>query len=264
MDSEMRCINCNYKVDGNYCQNCGQKAEVERITTKSLFSQYIGRIFGFDTKFLRTVKHLTISPGIVAQTFIGGNRVRYIDPIGYFVIITTLFLLSFALLGVDITDYMMSASSDFSTLGTDASERQRAFQEKYISFISNNMRLFGFLVIPFFGLVAMWFYRKSNYNYLEHLTNVLYLQGHTAFLNIIAVILFKITSVVVSAYMLPFALLYFTWGTLKFYKKNGFGQWIKGIVFYLFSFTLFMISFILLALAVLLAYIKWINPNYLN
>jgi hypothetical protein len=134
------CINCNNELAGNYCSSCGQKKGVDRITFKTLFQEYIGRFLGLDTKFIRTTKDLTINPGIVSRTFIEGNRVRYISPISYFFIFTTLSLLSYSIVGVDINEFFLNTSEGFQTISNDSETRQQVlFQEKFLSVFSQNM-----------------------------------------------------------------------------------------------------------------------------
>lgn len=263
MDNK-NCINCNSELSGSYCSTCGQRGEIERITTKSLFSNYVGRIFGFDTKFLRTIRDLTLSPGKVGRTFIEGNRVRYIDPVGYFFIITTLMLLTYGVLDVDIQEFMFSNSNQFSEMaGQEArTEQQEEFQQSMLEILSENMRILGFLIIPFFAIVGKLFYRKSGLNFLEHTTHAFYVQGHTTILSILAIILFKITSINVNMYIVVLFIPYFAWAAMKFYHKKGFKQWLKGVMLYIVSTIFFMIGFMIIGTALFLLYVMLINPEF--
>jgi hypothetical protein len=261
-----KCINCDLELTGIYCSNCGQKGEIERITSKSLFSNYVGRIFGFDTKFLRTIKDLTISPGVVGHSFIDGNRVRYIDPVGYFFIITTLMLLTYAVLDVDIQEFMFSNSNQFSEMAGQETptERQQKFQQETFQILSDNMRLLGFLIIPFIAITGKLFYRKSGLNFLEHSTHAFYIQGHATILTILAIVLFKFTGINVNMYVTVLYMPYFAWAALGFYHKKGFWQWIKGMLFYIVSTILFMIGFMVIGGAFIIIYIKFIDPRFLG
>lgn len=261
-----KCINCEIELTGAYCSSCGQKGQIERITTKSLFSNYIGRIFGFDTKFLRTIKDLTISPGIVGRTFIEGNRVRYIDPVGYFFIISTLMILTFVLLNVNIQDFLYSSSNQISQIGEQSKPtiKQLAMQQKVMQLASDNMRILGFLVIPFIALTGKMLYKKSGLNFLEHSTHAFYVQGHTTILTILAIILFKITGINTNLYIIVVFIPYFMWAALSFYQKKGFWQWIKGLIFYLVSNLLFFLAVTITIAGVGYLYVKFINPAFLD
>ena len=263
MSQEKECINCGSISSGNFCVECGQKKEVERITLASLFNQYLGRLIGLDTKFLRTLKDLTISPGIVGQSYIQGNRVRYIEPVGYFIIFTTLFLLSFSIFGVEIEEYMRSNANSFLTAQQQTAD-QTEFQELMFETMSKNMRLLNFLSVPFFGLVSLWFYRKSNYNFLEHLVNVFYLHGHLSIFSIISVIILRFTGYQTIGYIAFISTLYYAWGVVKFYEKKGILQWIKAIVLYMIAMLLFIITLMILTSIVLFVYVKFFNPDFLG
>lgn len=260
------CINCNSDLSGAYCATCGQKNGISRITTKSLFTNYLSRIFGFDTKFLRTVRDLTLSPGKVGRTFIEGNRVKYIDPVGYFFIISTLMLLTFAFLNVDITEFMFTNSNQIAELGGQEAPtlRQQEFQQKAFQVLSDNMRVLGFLIIPFIALTAKLFYRKSELNFLEHTTHAFYVQGHTTILTILAIILFKVTAINLNIYIIFVFVPYFAWAAKRFYEKKGFWQWLKGVIFYFVSNIFFVMAFMGVGIAVFFVYVKFINPEFLG
>ncbi len=268
MDNK-NCINCNAELSGSYCSSCGQKAEVNRITFKTLFQDYLGRLFGLDTKFLRTVKDLATNPGIVARSFNEGNRVKYMGPVAFFFIITTLYLLSFSILGVSIEEFMLSSSNEMQELSNpSASNRELALRQKMMktimSTISENMRIMSFLIIPFLGIVGKWFYRKSGLNFLEHTTNAFYMLGQGSILAILTVIIFKTTAYNASFHVLLVSTLYYMWATVKFYEKKGFWQWVKGLFFFIVSYTLFVTTFSIIVGLAIFGYIKFINPEFIG
>jgi hypothetical protein len=260
------CINCNSELSGEYCPDCGQRSTIERITTKSLFSNYIGRIFGFDTKFLRTVKDLTISPGKVGRTFIEGNRVRYIDPVGYFFIISTLMLLAFALLDVDIKEFMFSNASEVSQMSGQEpmTGKGHQVQQYMLQLLSENIRIMGFMIIPFIGILGKLLYRKSGLNFLEHTINAFYIQGHSTILSIIAIFFYRITDININIYVALIFIPYYAWATKTFYKKKGFRHWMKGILHYLLAYLFFMLAMSAATVMAFVVYSKYINPEFFN
>ena len=86
------CKNCDTKIVGIYCHNCGEK-----ILRKEDFyvSQYIGGFFSnltnLDSKFFRTLKAFLVHPGQLSRDYFRGLREPYLSPVQFFLIVTVLF-----------------------------------------------------------------------------------------------------------------------------------------------------------------------------
>jgi hypothetical protein len=87
--------------------------------------------------FPRILQDLT--PGAVALSYIKGNRVRYVGPVGYFFLVLTMFLLVMELLNVDF--YTLSKASAFNF----DSEKQQTFQKVFTDLIARYVRTFSFI-----------------------------------------------------------------------------------------------------------------------
>ena len=87
MPSEMEtCINCNQESDGNYCPNCGQKLHLKKLTLRYISSEFTDRWLGLDTKFTRSAWGLFLHPEQVITAYLNRNNVRYIGPLGYYIV----------------------------------------------------------------------------------------------------------------------------------------------------------------------------------
>lgn len=104
----MTCVNCGTQSDGNYCSNCGQPLHVKRIRLKDAWDDIWEHISGFDGKLFRTFKDLTLRPGFAAREFINGNRARYYGPVGYYLLMITVFLLWLNIIDLDYVTYIKS------------------------------------------------------------------------------------------------------------------------------------------------------------
>src|SRR5688572_4844803 len=100
----MQCINCSTESDGKYCPTCGQRMTVKRISFREGFYDFGARIYGFDSQFPRTLRDLTIRPGVAAKRFIEGNRAMYYGPVGYYFLMITVMFLVASILGIDFTE----------------------------------------------------------------------------------------------------------------------------------------------------------------
>lgn len=240
METKKYCINCGTQLIGNFCHTCGQKSHVKRISIKNFFEDYVSRLFGMDTNFLRTLRDLTFAPGKVGNTFVNGNRVKYIGPVGYFFLINTFFILTFSLLDIDIKTFLTLSSErivNAPTLGA----KDEALRSSLMGIVSNNLKVLEFLIIPFIALWARAFYKKSKLNFFEHSVNALYVQGHMVFLKITGVFLYKFAGFILNPYLIFINLLYFIWSCFGFYNVKGIKNIFKSTFLFILSFASFIL-----------------------
>ncbi len=89
------CLNCetSIKDTDNFCPNCGQVNDVNKISLKTYFSEYLAGFFSFDNRFLNTVIPLIFKPGSVSTNYINGKRMKYVNPFQLYLHVTILFFL---------------------------------------------------------------------------------------------------------------------------------------------------------------------------
>jgi len=82
---ERICKNCGSLVyeHKKYCADCGAKWIENRITMRSVFSDFTDMYIGLDTRFVRTFLDLFKRPEAVIRGFINGRRMGYVDAIRY-------------------------------------------------------------------------------------------------------------------------------------------------------------------------------------
>jgi hypothetical protein len=94
----MSCANCNAKLSGAFCQQCGQSSHVHR-SLWHMFEEALHGVLHFDTKSWRTLPLLVARPGLLTRRYIDGQRVRYVSPLALFLF--SVFLMFFAFSFVD-------------------------------------------------------------------------------------------------------------------------------------------------------------------
>lgn len=199
------CVNCEFESNSKHCPNCGQKLEIPRITLKGVVFEFFARWIGFDNQFGRTAYHMFVNPRKAIHSYLAGNRVKYLGPLGYLIVMTALLLLSFDLFDLKVEDFMQSQSNSFSENMLEAdpkiAKRQMDFQQKTLTIMANNFRLMTVSIIPFLALAFGWFYRREKLNFMERLMVFSYIQGNAIWLNIIGVVIFALTGQVFSIYI---------------------------------------------------------------
>lgn len=180
---EKECVNCGEIVTQNFCANCGQKKNVSALTWRSVLLEVSGKWFGTDNRFYRTFTHLWLAPSQVITTYLNGNRVRYIGPLAYVVIMTALYLLSFQFFGVDTTEFM-EGMGDFGFDTSEQTQNQKEFQQKSMAVMSKNLRLIVVSLIPFTALSMTIFYKKRNY--IESILTMSYISAQLIWLSMLS------------------------------------------------------------------------------
>jgi hypothetical protein len=253
----MTCVNCKSDVTGNYCSNCGQRANVKRMSFKESWLDFWSRVYGFDGMAPRTLTDLTIRPGVAAKRFIEGNRVMYYGPVGYFFLMITVCLLFFSIIQVDFLEFMKGMQKELAS-GSEAPKLMDRIQR----FVSDNIKIFAFLIIPFQAFSARYFFfRKSGYNFIEHAVLPLYVAGHMYWVTMIDGVIYKWTGHVSFVAHTIIGALYLAFGfsTMMTYQSRV-KAFIKGVLLYFTSQLFLMILGLIVGAAiVLLTY--WLSPE---
>lgn len=93
------CLNCGEPVAAEFCDSCGQKATVSRITFPEIFRGFWKRFVDLDSVALRTFKGLLVNPGAFIRDYLNGRRKPYVNPLRYFLVILAINIASSAILG---------------------------------------------------------------------------------------------------------------------------------------------------------------------
>lgn len=241
------CLNCKAEVNGKYCQACGQRQGVKRLSFREGWNDFWARIYGFDGVFLNTLRDLTVRPGFAALDYVKGNRVKYYGPVGYFFLMITLYLLIASLLNIDIREVMKLSGSIAMTEPPKSGSGQEQFNTMLLNMISDNMKIFSFLIIPFQALMAMLFFRKSRFNFIEHSVVPFYVTGHAFWLSIVGLFLFRIQGP--STYQAMLGLIsipLYVLACLQFYSdQSGWRVFVKSLMSYISAYFVFVIFFII-------------------
>jgi len=238
--SQSPCINCGYESPQNFCPVCGQKTRVNPITWRGLIVELSSRWLGADNRIVRTFTGLWVHPRRVVEEYLAGNRVKYIGPLSYLIVMTALFILSFQIFGVEVEDYIGRAAS-LTYNPDEVTPDQEAFMKEYMNLFYGNMRIFAGILIPFLALSMRIFYRKRNY--LQNFLIASYLTAHLLWLSIISIAIYGLTGTYLTAVTSILGFVYYVW-VIGLLNTQKYAAWtyIKSLIVWLLGYFLFMVT----------------------
>ena len=221
------CINCQTETTTTHCPNCGQRMGVKRVTFKGIIQDFLSKWIGFDNQFGRTVLDMAINPGRVTDSYLKGNRTKYIGPLGFLVVMTALLIISFDVLGLEVQDFIKTTQKEVQPFfqNDDISPKQLEAQQKVQTavneFTAKYFRFFSVVIIPFWAIVLGLFYRKEKLNYMETLVVTVYLSCEALWMNIIVLVIFKFTGSLYSIHALAISTIYYSYGLKKIFPNHN-------------------------------------------
>lgn len=148
------CRNCQSRLDGAYCQKCGQRnIDLERPIL-SLVGDIVKETFELDGRTALTIKTLFLKPGVLTDEFLAGRRRAYTPPLRLYLVISISFFVLVAWLAQ--SGILLKPGQD---PGFDAAVQAR--------FLSDDLPRLMFLLLPMFALLMKGVYTKRLY--FDHL-----------------------------------------------------------------------------------------------
>ncbi|MEN9598710.1 MAG: hypothetical protein RL596_1021 [Bacteroidota bacterium] len=186
------CLNCNNPLQPNqsFCASCGQKTNTHRFNMQHFGHELVHAFTHADKGVFHLIKELTLHPGKVLREYITeGKRKKYFNPFTLLLIVAGISVI----VNIYFKPYSGKLKSEAATekemIAQKATPQKIELAKKSIrinNFIEKNIKLILFASIPFSAFVFFIFYRKSGYNYAEHLVANLFL---TAFFNLVMTLL---------------------------------------------------------------------------
>lgn len=177
------CDNCGAPLTGRFCAACGQEArDLARIGFGQLVKEWLGDVFTFDSRVLRTLWPLVRRPGFLTSEYLDGRRVRYVPPLRLFVILSLVMVLAMSWGGVGFSWNVTSGGEEIAAHGrgqppagapTRAADDQSGTAPTLVDDI--NRRLLErlpyamLLVVPVMAFFVWLLHRRRDPHYVVHL-----------------------------------------------------------------------------------------------
>lgn len=144
------CNNCGTQFNSKYCPECGQKAEVKRLTMHSLLHEAWHGFTHTDKGFLKLWKDLFARPGTAYRNYFSGKRKSYFSPVVFF-------LLSFGLY-IYCDQKVFDYQDHLNLIKTG-----HLFNNEVGRYIQEHSKYIALTVLPIQALLTyLFFYRRAN------------------------------------------------------------------------------------------------------
>lgn len=242
----MNCKNCNHPLheDAHFCENCGAKVVVERITFKALFLDVIINVFGFDSKFFTTLRMTARQPHVVINDVLGGVRKRYMNPFAFLAVGAALSLLIFNYFEEDfktinseanatqIEEFKQKANLDIAameglsekqiqklTIEKSMAEMQLKFLDGMMNFMLHYYNLLTFVFLFLYAILSKWTFWKPH-NLGEHIVINAYIYGFTTYISLILFFLSMAIHPSIYTYSMLFYIVFYMYAFGKLYQLS--------------------------------------------
>ncbi len=247
-ESLLNCKNCNSVVKDNYCGHCGQAAATDRINVHYLLHEVQHSLLHVDKGILYTIKKLLLNPGKTIKDYLDGKRVIHFKPFALVILLGGIY-------GFFTFFFEVYPESEVIDTSPDSSIKINNYSKLMLDWIYSHYSLVMLSIIPFSALSSFLIFRKSGYNYIEHLVIYSYITGIQILILLVSYpIYYSIPSL--SVYCIIFAINYSynIWVLAQLFKKTS---WInvilKAVLSIIFAMiTIMVVTFIISLIIVIL------------
>ena len=85
------CENCGAQLHGHWCAQCGQPAVEYRRSFRHVIVDVLDSFLNWDSKFFASLGWLIVRPWHLTIEFVRGRRVRYLQPVRVYLLVSILF-----------------------------------------------------------------------------------------------------------------------------------------------------------------------------
>ena len=171
------CSNCGARLDGPWCSQCGQKVLTDRERSFGhLLGQFAHELFHFDGKLPRTLAALLFQPGRPSEAYLRGQRVKFLSPIGLFLLVNLVYFIAPPLTDFNVTLHDQYQVQPYSGLiqpmiDQRLAEREMefdAYADQYNQVSLTLARSLIILHLPLLALALFFLFPRRETYYSEH------------------------------------------------------------------------------------------------
>lgn len=226
------CKNCDYPIHRMYCENCGQRTSIDKVTFKETFQDFVDMVFSVNAPLFLTLKMLVVNPGKLFREYLSGKRKKYYKPVAFLILSTIILVIIKSLINFNPLDGMATSEG--------LNEATMSLISEASLFFSKNGNNIVFIFVFTLALCLKVFFFKR-YLFAEYVAVSFYIIG---FYTLITSVLFFYLKYASHQYRyLPFLFLfiYIIYSLTSFFQSRSFVILSKIFFIYFISLTLYII-----------------------
>ena len=210
------CRNCETLLAGRYCHSCGQDEGRVHLRLRDLMSESIRDATNLDTPVLRTVVGLVRRPGLMCRDYLRGHRVRYVNPVRFYLMTGALAVVSL----------QIAIRATPATQATSQDEAVRAV----VGVLINWSHLFTLFSYPPGALLLVLLFRSSQRPLIDHIVFMLFTAGLVFVVMTLGAPFYATLPFTTSVVGSLFYFVYFAWACLQFYGGSVVATVAKSVI----------------------------------
>lgn len=232
----MNCRKCNATVTANFCSDCGQPVQLNRVDWHYIVHE-VQHVLHFETGIFYTVRELLLRPGTSIQAFITTDRSRLVKPV-LFIIVTSLIYTTI--------NHLFHVEQGY--INYNGSKNTPSFL--IYDWIQSH---YGYTNIIMGIFIAFWiklFYKAKGYNLFEILILLCFVMGMGMLIFSVFAFAEGITGVHMMQISSVLSISYCCWAIGHFFDKKRVASYLKALGAYILGMATFSISVLALGLLV--------------
>lgn len=231
-ETNAKCFNCNSKLFGDFCSDCGRPQKPIKINWKYIVSE-IGNFFNFDKGILFTIKELLLRPGMNIQKFILEDRNRLVKPIVFIIVCSLAYSISQQLFHFEdgYVGYSFGADSTITLI---------------FDWVTKNYGYSNILMAVFIAFWIKIFFRKYGYNFFEILILLCFVMGMGMLVFSFFGIADSLTGLKIIDKGFLIGTFYIAWAIGQFFDKKKYFNYLKAFLSYFLGVLTFTLGCLLI------------------
>ncbi len=230
--SALNCLNCGHQFEGKFCSQCGQKSATHRFTMHDWMHEIPHSIFHVDSGFFYTAKELFTRPGEAIREYLNGKRKLLFSPFLYLLVMCGIFVAVGLLL-----PHAEVQVKEVKTLSDSLEYLQSHYYKPMLVA----------MILPI-SIGSFFAYRKSRFNFAEHLVLNTFVIGQMVIVDIQTAILKSATTnpkLNALIMLIDFGMKYpfWYWTYWQFFKPQ---TKLRGLLKFLSAITIFFVAYFLI------------------
>ncbi len=174
---ELLCLNCANPLHESFrfCPQCSQKTTRHRLSIHDIAHDAIHYFTHADRGLFSLIRDLTTNTGKVAREYVGGMRKKHFPPLNFYLIVGFLVLLAYNMQEIPPELRNMAETKVENPDNLQLTYKVR--QAKAALFMAQKSDMLMILALPITTLAFWLFYRRSKYNFIEHMVACMYMAG---------------------------------------------------------------------------------------